>query len=283
MMNWVPAGETHTRRWSVVAVAACALAVTMLTVGGAAALLSEEQQQRDRHAVDRGTPVVPVLPAIVTEDATLTSGDLPSGDVDKLLGESRARSAETVRAGEAVYAAAAERSVPADVLRRLRDALDETSRILDGELPDGASDRERERVLRQLESGRAAVLDAAAAITSVRRVPAGELVSATTTLVVPDDESPGGAPVFEPNPEPSDPPEPDPSDDPSDDTSEDPTPEPGTDPSDEPSDGTSQDPSQEPTSDPSHEPSDDPAGEPTEKLSPSPSDDGSSPSGSPTD
>lgn len=252
MKSWVQVGEWLVRRQTVVIVGACAFTVTMLSVGGAMALMSEERRGVPPAVAASGNASIP---AIVTDDTVLAAQDVSPESVDRLLGEAGSRSAETVEVGEAVYAAA-EASAPEGELRTLRGALDETSEVLDGDLPDDASAAQRERRVLDLEEGRASVLDAAAEITEVRRVPSDELPPGATTLAVATpDPAPSvpGRPVFEPTIEPSAPPS-----TPTPGPTDTPTPEPSGSPSE--SGGT---PSGTPEPEPSEEPTEEPSTEPT--------------------
>ncbi|MBE1874554.1 hypothetical protein [Myceligenerans pegani] len=262
-------GEWIYGQLSALVVGAGALVVTMLCVGGAVALMVDERPPYQ--AIGESETVL--IPAIVTEDTILVGHDVPPGSVDRLLGESRTRSAETIEAGEVVYAAAGRSvSTSPEMLRRLRGALDEASRVLEEDLPDGASQARRERRIEELESRRTSVLEAAAVITQVRRVPAEDLPEGVTTLTDPVIEMPE-EPDGELSREPSDEPSPEPSDEPS----ADPSGEPSGEPSDEPSGDPSGEPTEEPGDDPSDglsgEPSEDPTGDPTSDPTPEPTSD----------
>lgn len=224
---------------STLVVGACALMVTMLCVGGAVALMIDDQP---RYEAGAGVEVAPI-PVIVTADTAVLGG----------LGESVERSAETVRAGEVVYAAA-EQSLPptAGMLRQLREALDDASLALEDELPDGASKAQRERHIEELEERRASVLDAASMITQVRRVPAEDLPAGTTTVT---------DPAVEPSPE-----EPERSEEPEDEASPRPSEEPSGELPGEPSEEPSGTPSEEQSPEPAGDPSPDPSGESSDET-----------------
>ncbi|MBL0888780.1 hypothetical protein [Myceligenerans indicum] len=248
-------GQWVYERRSAVVAGAGAFVVTMLCAGGAVALMIEDRPRYEAGAVIQTVRI----PAIVTADV-VAGQEAPPASVDRLLGESRVRSVETIAAGEAVYTAA-EQSAGAspDTLRRLRDALDEASHGVQEELPDGASQERREQHIRDLEAQRTSVLDAASAITQVRHVPAEELPAGTTTTTGPvmeSSESPGGEPSEQPSQEPSR----EPSQQPGDETYDLPTDAPSGLPTDTPS---------EVPSDPS---SDEPAGDPSQSPPPAPED-----------
>lgn len=233
-------GEWISERRSAFVAGVGALVVTMLCVGGAVALMIEDRPRYEAGADSRQ----PLIPTIVTADVAVVHD----------LSESRARSAETIEAGEVVYAAA-ERTFPstASMLRRLRVALDEATRTLEDELPADAGPEERERHIEELEARRASVLDAASMLTQVRRVPAEELPEGTMTITDPviapgqdpqdgtPSQEPGGEPTTEPTPGPSPDPSPEPSEDATGEVTDLPVPtptdEPSPDPSEEPSDG----------------------------------------------
>lgn len=253
-------GEWVYGRRSAFVVGTGALVVTMLCVGGAVALMTEEQPRYEAGSVGRTA----LIPTIVTADLAVGEA-VPPGSVDRLLAESRDRSVQTIEAGEVVYTAA-ERSAVASpaMLRQLRGALDEASRVVEHEPPDGASLTRRERHLEELETGRTSVLDAASVITQVRHVPAEDLPEGTTTVtdpVIEQPEEPEGGISQEPSEEPSEP-----LDVPTDAPSGEPSDEPSGDPSDRST-------TPAPTDDPSEDPGDEPSGDPTTGPSPEPTDD----------
>ncbi|GAA1868804.1 hypothetical protein [Myceligenerans crystallogenes] len=276
-------GEWIFRRRTAVVVGACALTVTMVSVGGAWALMSAPRPSSEVTAESGArVPVSGVVPAIMTEDTSAAHHPAP-GSVDRLLDESRSRSAQAVAAGETVYAAA-RRSASSGALEGLRGALDETTAVLATELPGDASDAARTEHLETLEARRAALLDAASLITQVRRVPAEELPEgATTVAVAPQDPSPTmptadptGEPVTAPTPVPSGEPATTPVPEPSTEPSAGPT-APGATPAPEPSVGaTAPTPSPEPSGapssspvEPTQEPGDDATGSPEPSAGPS--------------
>ncbi|GAB4085319.1 hypothetical protein GCM10028784_19490 [Myceligenerans cantabricum] len=269
MSNWGPVREWAHRRGSaaVVAVGACALAVTMLSVGGAWALMSGERPGDE--VVSEPDVETVTIPAILTSDSALGTHDGATGSIDRLLGESRTRSVETIEAGEVVYAAAGP-SADLLVLHRLRGAIDQAAAGLDDDLPDHASTARRERRLAELAAQRTSILDAASVITEVRRVPAEELPAGTTTTT---------EPVVDPTSGPPDAPTADPTTDPTREPTDGPTPGPSADPTADPDTPTS-DPSGEPSGEPTGTPSPEPTGDPTTDPTTDPTQD---PGGTPTD
>ncbi|MBO0608351.1 hypothetical protein [Myceligenerans salitolerans] len=257
-------GEWVYERRSAFVAGTGALVVTMLCAGGAVALMIDDQPRYEAGAAAETV----LIPAIVTADTAVAESDVAPGSVDRLVDESRDRSVQTIAAAEVVYDAAERSAVAAPTtLLRLRGALDEASRVVEEDLPDDASQERRERHLRELETQRASVLDAASVVTQVRRVPAEQLPEGTTTVTDPvveppeqpedgsarePSEQPSGQPSDTPFDGPTDLPVPPPSGEPSGGPSAD---TPG-DPSDGPSAGTVPAPSQDPTTSPPAEPED---------------------------
>ncbi|WP_201851242.1 hypothetical protein [Myceligenerans indicum] len=175
-------GEKPTHRRRPVVVSGVSALVAVVVCGGGLALAVRAGDGDPAVAAATASPLP--IPMIMSAEDLDGAGaqDLPGG-----LAKATARLAEAVRAGEQVYAAA-RGTAPSHVLETLREALDEASVALDGELDRDATENQRAQRAAELNGLRTQILDAAARITAVRTVPGSELPPGTTTAaVVPDD------------------------------------------------------------------------------------------------
>lgn len=172
------------RRSLVLAISVCVLVAVVFCAGGIALVTMNDTPER---VPSSSSLTLPPLPWIVVGDGQAVE----NSDLEVRLREETERLAETIEAGEKVYAAA-RRSAPASDLKRLRVALDAAADALERELDEDADERAREKRIDQLKKLRARVLEAAAEITEVRTVPEAELPSGTTAVAADDGSMPGG-------------------------------------------------------------------------------------------